>query len=177
MTADNVDEGQADGGPKTSVQLLNDLLLVLDHKEGAGSCPAHNAWPYNDQQQCLHHARHKSLVKLSVDCGVKLVSSAASLESEASNAMSRWKVKAAFLLTVAALTLQPTMLRGSHIEASATRHTQDAKSRQLRVLTLVFFSPPCGRPKQQTWHSKKLWVWQVSSEGLKPPSSKHTLRM
>ena len=57
LTADNVDEGQTDGGPKTGVQLLNDLLLVLDHKEGASCCPAHNAWPYDQQEQNLHHVQ------------------------------------------------------------------------------------------------------------------------
>lgn len=54
LAADDVDEGQADGGPKPCVQLLDDLLLVLDHKEGAGCCPAHDARPDDDQQQGLH---------------------------------------------------------------------------------------------------------------------------
>lgn len=53
LTADDVDEGQADGGPKSSVQLLDDLLLVLDHKEGASCCEAHNGRPDDDQEQGL----------------------------------------------------------------------------------------------------------------------------
>lgn len=53
LTADDVDEGQADGGPKSSVQLLDDLLLVLNHKEGASCCEAHNARPDDDQERGL----------------------------------------------------------------------------------------------------------------------------
>lgn len=54
LTTEDVDEGQADGGPKTGVQLLVDLLLVLDHKEGACGCEAHNGWPDQHQEHRLH---------------------------------------------------------------------------------------------------------------------------
>ena len=58
LTADDVDEGQADGGPKSSVELLDDLLLVLDHKEGAGCCEDYNARPDNDQEQGLQASKN-----------------------------------------------------------------------------------------------------------------------
>ena len=49
LTTDDVDEGQADCGPKTSVELLVDLLLVPHSEEGACCCESHNAGP-NDNQ-------------------------------------------------------------------------------------------------------------------------------
>ena len=54
LAAGNVDEGQADGGAKTGVEPLIDLLLIPDDKEGAGCSEAHNAGPHDDQQQSLH---------------------------------------------------------------------------------------------------------------------------
>ena len=53
LATDNVDKGQADGGPKASVELLIDLLLVPHHEESARCCEAHNAGPHHDQQQPL----------------------------------------------------------------------------------------------------------------------------
>lgn len=64
LTADDVDEGQADGGAKSSVQLLDDLLLVLDHKEGASCCEAHNGRPDDDQEQGLQVSKNACIAAL-----------------------------------------------------------------------------------------------------------------
>ncbi len=64
LTADDVDEGQADGGAKSSVQLLDDLLLVLDHKEGASCCEAHDAGPDDDQEQGLQASKNACIAGL-----------------------------------------------------------------------------------------------------------------
>ena len=53
LTTDDVDEGQAYGGPETSVELLVDLLLVPHSEEGACCCEAHNAGPNHNQQEPL----------------------------------------------------------------------------------------------------------------------------
>ena len=62
LTTDDVDEGQTYGGTKTSVQLLVDLLLISDHKEGAGCCEANNAGPHHNQEQPLQIASAPILI-------------------------------------------------------------------------------------------------------------------
>lgn len=57
LATDYVDEGQADGGAKASVELLVDLLLVPHNEESACCCEAHNAGPHNDQQQPLQQCQ------------------------------------------------------------------------------------------------------------------------
>ncbi len=64
LTADDIDKGQADGGSKSSVQLLDDLLLVFDHKEGTSCCEADNARPDDDQEQCLQVNKNACIAAL-----------------------------------------------------------------------------------------------------------------
>lgn len=57
LTADDVDEGQADGGAETSVELLVDLLLIPHSEKGACRCETHNAGPHHNQQQTLQECQ------------------------------------------------------------------------------------------------------------------------